>query len=207
MSAGAGTGKTYKLGHPYTALTCHCLGHASSACASPAFRLAHSDGLGGNKVTWNDEFLATEIGQVGTQFDGLGHIGVTMGAAGRHERQYALVQRLHREPRLHNSVWSADKLGTEKLHPIIARGILIDIAAIWGKDMVAGDNIVTMEHVKKALDAQGMADFEFKPKGMPSSSAPDGNSTGVTQPPIMQRLRPVSAWKSPAGLQRTSRQA
>ena len=32
--------------------------------------------FGANKIVWHDEFLATEIGQVGTQFDGLGHIGV-----------------------------------------------------------------------------------------------------------------------------------
>src|SRR5690606_38383571 len=31
--------------------------------------------FGDNKVVWMDDFLATEIGQVGTQFDGLGHIG------------------------------------------------------------------------------------------------------------------------------------
>ena len=30
---------------------------------------------GTNRVIYNDEFLAAEIGQVGTQFDGLGHIG------------------------------------------------------------------------------------------------------------------------------------
>jgi hypothetical protein len=29
--------------------------------------------FGSNKIVWNDEFLATEIGQVGTYLDGLGH--------------------------------------------------------------------------------------------------------------------------------------
>lgn len=157
MSAGAGTGKTYKLGHPYTA-DMPLFGARKFSLRIPGIPTGASDGLGGNKVTWNDEFLATEIGQVGTQFDGLGHIGVTMGAAGdmsamRWYNGFTATE-------MHNS-YGLNKLGTEKLHPIIARGILIDIAAIWGKDMVAGDNI-TMEHVKKALDAQGMADFEFK---------------------------------------------
>jgi hypothetical protein len=32
--------------------------------------------LADNKVVWMDDFLATEIAQVGTQFDGLGHIGI-----------------------------------------------------------------------------------------------------------------------------------
>ena len=32
--------------------------------------------LGEQKLLYNDEYLATEIGQIGTQFDGPGHIGV-----------------------------------------------------------------------------------------------------------------------------------
>ena len=38
--------------------------------------------FGGNKIVWHDEFVSTEIGQVGTQFDGLGHIGVQIGPDG-----------------------------------------------------------------------------------------------------------------------------
>jgi hypothetical protein len=34
--------------------------------------------LGTNQIVWFDEYLSTEIGQVGTQFDGLGHIGVAV---------------------------------------------------------------------------------------------------------------------------------
>ena len=156
MGAGAGTGKVYKLGHPYTA-DMPLFGARKFSLRIPGIPTGVNDGLGGNKVTWNDEFLATEVGQVGTQFDGLGHIGVTMGAPGdmNQMRWYNGFTATD----MHNS-YGLNKLGTEKLHPIVARGILIDVAAIWGKDMVAGDNI-TMEHVKKALDAQGMADFKF----------------------------------------------
>ena len=32
--------------------------------------------FGPQKLVYNDEFLSTEIGQVGTQFDGPGHIGI-----------------------------------------------------------------------------------------------------------------------------------
>ncbi|MEM7190458.1 MAG: cyclase family protein [Pseudomonadota bacterium] len=156
LAANSGNGKVYKLGHPYTA-DMPLFGARKFSLRIPGIPTGVTDGLGANKVTWNDEFLATEIGQVGTQFDGLGHIGVTMGAPGdmnamRWYNGFTATD-------MHNS-YGLTKLGTEKLHPIVARGILIDIAAIWGKDMVAGDNI-TMEHVKKALAAQGMADFEF----------------------------------------------
>ena len=58
--------------------------------------------------------------------------------------------------------YGLQKLGAEKLHPIVARGVLIDVAAIWEGDMQAGDEI-TMEHIDKALEAQGMADFEVMP--------------------------------------------
>ena len=34
--------------------------------------------FGTNKLVYNDEFLCTEIGQTGTQFDGLGHIGIQL---------------------------------------------------------------------------------------------------------------------------------
>ena len=114
---------------------------------------------GPNAIMWNDEFLATEVGQVGTQFDGLGHIGVQVGGAGDKN-----------EMRWYNGFTAAEMgnayglnhLGTEKLHPIIARGTLIDVSAIWGKDMVAGDTI-TMDHVNAALAAQGMSDFTIMP--------------------------------------------
>ena len=38
--------------------------------------------FGENKLVYHDEFVATEIGQVGTQFDGLGHIGIQLGKDG-----------------------------------------------------------------------------------------------------------------------------
>ena len=36
---------------------------------------AMSGPLGENKTTWFEEIFSGEIGQIGTQFDGLGHIG------------------------------------------------------------------------------------------------------------------------------------
>ena len=156
MAANAGNGKVYRLGHPYTA-DMPLFGARKFSLRIPGIPTGVGDGLGGNKVTWNDEFLATEVGQVGTQFDGLGHIGVTMGEPGdmgamRWYNGFTATE-------MHNS-YGLNKLGTEKLNPIVARGILIDVAAIWGSDMKAGD-LITMEHVNKALEAQGMADFQF----------------------------------------------
>ena len=45
--------------------------------------------FGTNKLIYHDEYLATEIGQTGTQFDGLGHIGIQMGKDGdKNEMRY-----------------------------------------------------------------------------------------------------------------------
>jgi hypothetical protein len=74
--------------------------------------------FGANIIIYNDEFLATEIGQVGTQFDGLGHIGVAVnGAADKSEmRYYNGVTQLEIE-----GSTGLKKLGIEKLHPIQVR--------------------------------------------------------------------------------------
>ncbi len=113
--------------------------------------------FGPNAIMWNDEFLATEIGQVGTQFDGLGHIGVQVGVNGDKN-----------EMRWYNGFTAADMgnpyglnhLGTEELHPIIARAVLLDIAAIRDNPMNPGDEI-TMADVQAALSAQGMSDYKI----------------------------------------------
>ena len=48
----------------------------SAARATIALRLVPAiEPTGTNRVLYNDEFLSAEVGQVGTQFDGLGHIG------------------------------------------------------------------------------------------------------------------------------------
>ena len=36
--------------------------------------------VGENRLIYHDEFVAAQIGQVGTQFDGLGHVGIQRGA-------------------------------------------------------------------------------------------------------------------------------
>lgn len=96
---------------------------------------------------------------MGTQFDGLGHIGVEAGAPG--DKQ---------EMRWYNGFSAAEienpyglkKLGTEKLHPIFARGILLDIAGARGVASMEKGKVITMNDVKAALKRQGMEGFDFK---------------------------------------------
>jgi len=148
------TGMTMEIGHEYHA-DMPLFGARKFSLRIPGTPTGGA--FGPNAIMWNDEFLATEVGQVGTQFDGLGHIGTQVGADGDKN-----------EMRWYNGFTAAEmgnpyglnKLGTEELHPIIARGTLIDIAAIWDGDMVAGDTI-TMDHVNAALKAQGMSDYKI----------------------------------------------
>lgn len=149
------TGKAFKIGHPYTS-DMPLFGARKFTLRIPGAPTGGA--FGGNQVMWNDEFLATEIGQVGTQFDGLGHIGVNIGKGGNKS-----------EMRWYNGVTAEEmitpyglvKLGTEKLHPIIARGILLDIAAVRGVESMAKGEVITMADVQAALKKQGMEGFQF----------------------------------------------
>jgi len=116
--------------------------------------------VGLNRGVWNDEYVATEIGQVGTQFDGLGHIGVQIGDPGDQSRI-----RFYNGHTL-RTVVGADglrKLGVENLHPIVARGVLIDVAAARGVDAMKAGDVIGLADVRAALKRQGMADFALMP--------------------------------------------
>lgn len=153
----ADKGKVYALGRPYTA-DMPLFGTRKFALRIPG---APTGGpFGSNRVLWNDEFLATEVGQVGTQFDGLGHIGVSIEGPGNKDAM-----------RFYNGITvtemaSADglkKLGTEKLHPIVARGVLLDVAAYKGVEAMEAGQEITMDDVMGTLKKQGMEGFKFMP--------------------------------------------
>jgi kynurenine formamidase len=110
---------------------------------------------GSNRVIYNDEFLAAEVGQVGTQFDGLGHIGG--------EVRYADGS-LHRV--FYNGYTSGEmnagtglrQLGVEHVKPLITRGVLIDLPAYKNVQRLAGGYEVTLADVRGALARQGLAE-------------------------------------------------
>jgi kynurenine formamidase len=98
---------------------------------------------------------------VGTQFDGLGHIGVAAGGGGDKSqmRYYNGVTQTEIE-----GASGLKKLGVEKLHPIAARGILIDIAGAKGVANLEAGYEITLADVRDALAKQGLgADFRFLP--------------------------------------------
>jgi kynurenine formamidase len=114
--------------------------------------------FGTNKLVYNDEFLATEIGQTGTQFDGLGHIGIQMGKDGdKNEMRYyngVTGQEL-------GDAYGLKKLGIENCKPFFTRGHLFDIEAVKGAAMDAGQEI-TVADLRAALQKQNMQEADVK---------------------------------------------
>ena len=90
--------------------------------------------FGENQLVFHDEMVSSEIGQVGTQFDGLGHIGRLQGGNTNNKNQM-LYYNGFTEGEIATSEGLV-KLGIEKIKPIITRGILIDIAKLQGDLML-----------------------------------------------------------------------
>jgi kynurenine formamidase len=99
--------------------------------------------LGDNNVTWMDDVLTAEIGQVGTQFDGLGHIGVG-------DTYYNGIKASE-----FLAPTGMKKLGIEHVKPFFTRGILIDMVALKGRPLEGGEEI-SRQDIERALEAQGM---------------------------------------------------
>lgn len=136
------TGKVYRLG-------------VETGPTSPAYPprnykitiLQLDDGTGtpsgSNKLTGNDDLLQTWVG-VGSQLDGLGHIGI--------DHTY------------YNGVPAKDfvkvpgltKFSISDLPPIVTRGVLLDFVAFKGKGMLPAGMAINSADIKAATDAQGV---------------------------------------------------
>jgi hypothetical protein len=115
--------------------------------------------LAANGLIYHDEFLATEIGQVGTQFDGLGHIGCRAGRDGdlTEMRFYNGVTELEMA-----DPYGLKKLGIEKVKPFFTRGILADVAGAKGGMLDKGYEI-TPADVLEALARVGIDEASIQP--------------------------------------------
>lgn len=152
--AEAKTGKTYKLGRPYTA-DMPTFGARKFVLHIPGSPTGGPFGAAG--VVYHDEHVATEIGQVGTQFDGLGHIGIQTGKDGdKNEMRY---YNGFTEQQV-GGAYGLAKLGAEKVRPFFTRAHLVDVAALRAWD--AGQE-VKLADVRAALERQKMKESDIKP--------------------------------------------
>jgi len=113
--------------------------------------------FGAHKLVYNDEYLSTEIGQIGTQFDGPGHIGAIT-SKGMFFYNGRMLQKSGA------NAYGMGPLGVEHVAQkgYVCRGVLLDAVALRGGPLEIpkgkGDpGIITDADVKEMVKRQGIA--------------------------------------------------
>jgi kynurenine formamidase len=97
---------------------------------------------GANQALYHDEIVSGELGQIGTQFDGLGHVGIgDLFYNGNNRSDFAQADGL-------------TKLGIENVGPIVTRGVLIDVARYKGVPQLQPSYEITAADLRGALQRQ-----------------------------------------------------
>ncbi|WP_208948480.1 cyclase family protein [Segnochrobactrum spirostomi] len=153
-------GETIPLGFPYTPRMPFSPGRSFTLTLQGG-----PEGTGGpvgakSRTVWNDDFVATEIGQMGTHMDALGHLG--------HQR---LMGCGHCRTLLYNGnrldeIWTPSglsRLGIEQAPIFVTRGVLLDVEGLKGAPLARGVEI-TPDDLRACLDRQGLpADGWLRP--------------------------------------------
>lgn len=132
-------GRVYESGMPLFPGRHYSLTIPGSPSGGPA---------GKNNIVYHEEMINGQLGQIGTQFDGLGHIG------GRVEGEDVFYNGFKRSE--FGKASGLDKLGVEKAGVFVTRGILIDIAGLKGVDRLAVGTVITAKDLQLALDRQSV---------------------------------------------------
>ena len=96
----------------------------------------------GNQRGSNEEIVTTELGQVGTQFDGFAH-------QSHGDSLYNCFKISDTSTRT-----GFNKLGIEKVGTLMTRGVLIDVAGLKGADTLPDAYEITVQDVQQALQKQ-----------------------------------------------------
>mgnify|MGYP006278156503 CR=1 FL=1 len=100
-------------------------------------------GLGPTQMTYNDDIFMGWLG-IGSQIDALSHLGIDhVYYNGLEGTEIAKAS-------------GVTKLGVEKIPPIVARGVLLDMSAHFGQDIVEEGTPYTREDIQAAEEAQGV---------------------------------------------------
>jgi len=133
-------GQVFELGRP--------LAESMPLQATRTFELhtkRTSPNAGSNRRGSNEEIVLAEIGQVGTQFDGLTH--QTIGGSLYNCFQVDEVATRN----------GFTKLGIENVGAIVTRGVLVDVAAFKGVEMLSDGYEITVNDLQQALQRQQLA--------------------------------------------------
>ncbi len=104
--------------------------------------------MGKNSVVYHDEMVSGQIGQVGTQFDGLGHVGT------RQDGDDVFYNGFKRSE--FGTSAGLNKLGVENVGAIVSRGVLIDVAAWKGTERLPVGTVITASDLEGALKKQAV---------------------------------------------------
>ena len=164
-------GTLYQLGHVYEAgMPMYGTRHYSLRIPYP-FRMP-----GKNQAVYHDEVISGELGQIGTQFDGLGHLGIgDLFYNGNRRSEFAQAEGL-------------TKLGVENVGAIVTRGVLIDVAKFKGVAQLQANYEITVADLKGALQKEGVqirsGDVVLIHTGWSSLWMKDNTKYGATEPGI-----------------------
>jgi len=100
-------------------------------------------GWGRNHLNWMTE-LVNGTFQVGTQLDGLNHLQI----GDRFYNGWRACEIVEE--------WGTNRLGIEKVPPVVTRGILVDVARHKGVSCLERGEVITVDDVDGALRAQGL---------------------------------------------------
>jgi len=100
-------------------------------------------GLGPTKTTYNDDIITGWVG-IGSQIDGLGHIGVDHIYYNCNKGlEFAAADGLK-------------KLGLEKVPPLVTRGVVLDMTAVTGQNPVPAGTPFNKKEIDAALAKEGI---------------------------------------------------
>ncbi len=99
---------------------------------------AHGKGWGKEEINWITEIQAGTF-QVGTQLDSIGHIQIG--------------DRFYNGWQVRDVVesWGLNRFGTETIPPIVARGVLVDVAKLKGLERLEAGYVITIADVEAAI--------------------------------------------------------
>ncbi|HEX7450456.1 MAG TPA: cyclase family protein [Pirellulales bacterium] len=98
---------------------------------------------GTNRMVYNDELVSGEIGQVGTQFDGLGHVGMRIDGEDYFYNGNKLSE--------FGDTYGLKKLGVENAGVFFTRGILLDVCALRGSDRLPAGQVISPDELDACL--------------------------------------------------------
>jgi kynurenine formamidase len=164
-------GQIYQLGHVYEA------GMPMFGTRHYSIRIPQAFSMPGkNQAVYHDEVISGELGQIGTQFDGLGHLGIgDLFYNGNRRSEFAQAEGL-------------TKLGIENVGAIVTRGVLIDVATFKGVEQLPPTYEITVADLKGALQKQNVqirsGDVVLIHTGWSSLWMKDNTKYGATEPGI-----------------------